>query len=530
MRNSIIAAFGLAILMTGCAGGDKQDSDAIPYGKTVTIDRATLLDKIKGGWAAQTIGCTYGGPTEFKYKGGMINDSIPIIWYDDYIKDIFAEDPGLYDDVYMDLTFMEVMDKYGINAPDSVYADAFANAEYKLWHANQAARYNILNGIKAPESGHWKNNPHADDIDFQIEADFIGMICPGMPNESSRISDTIGHIMNYGDGFYGGVYVGALYSLAYVSDNIPAICEQALRTIPEQSGFHRCIADVIDFWKRNPEDWKQCWLYIDERYSDEKGCPEGVWNGFNIDAKMNAALCVIGLLYGEGDFFKTLDISTRGGHDSDCNPATAGGILGVIYGYDALPDFWKEAVNRSEDIKFPYTDISLSTSYGITLRTLEKVVKANGGKVTDNGIEITVQEPKSVPFEESFEGIYPVERRVVKGDIENGERSWNFKGSGIVLQGNVRRDIPSLPGDYVARLQAVIDGKVVEEFDMPLDYIKRKYDIFYTYDLTDGPHVFTVKWLNPKPGYAVQCKDIIVYGPKRIKPLTPQQVGSKTVK
>ena len=76
----------------------------IEYGKTVEISKEVLLDKIKGGWAGQTIGCTYGGPTEFKYRGAIIHEKTPIIWYDDYCKDIFAEDPGLYDDVYMDLT------------------------------------------------------------------------------------------------------------------------------------------------------------------------------------------------------------------------------------------------------------------------------------------------------------------------------------------------------------------------------------------------------------------------------------------
>ena len=88
----------------------------IEYGKTVEISKEVLLDKIKGGWAGQTIGCTYGGPTEFKYRGAIIHEKTPIIWYDDYCKDIFAEDPGLYDDVYMDLTFLEVMQKEGINA------------------------------------------------------------------------------------------------------------------------------------------------------------------------------------------------------------------------------------------------------------------------------------------------------------------------------------------------------------------------------------------------------------------------------
>ena len=128
------------------------------YNKSTTIAMDVLKDKIKGGWAGQTIGCTYGGPTEFKYKGAIIHEQTPIIWYDDYAKDIFALDPGLYDDVYMDLTFVEVLDRLGLDAPVDSFALAFANADYKLWHANQAARYNILNGIMPPASGNWINN------------------------------------------------------------------------------------------------------------------------------------------------------------------------------------------------------------------------------------------------------------------------------------------------------------------------------------------------------------------------------------
>ena len=147
MRKSILIA--LTVLLTAaCTPVPK-----IPYGETVRLDTLTLMDKVRGGWYGQTIGCTYGGPTEFKYKGGLIMEEIPIPWYDDYIYDTYIEDPGLYDDVYMDLTFLETMLRDGMDAPAEAYAEAFANADYKLWHANQAARYNILNGRGAPESG-----------------------------------------------------------------------------------------------------------------------------------------------------------------------------------------------------------------------------------------------------------------------------------------------------------------------------------------------------------------------------------------
>jgi hypothetical protein len=251
--------------------------------------------------------------------------------------------------------------------PVDSFAISFAKDDYKLWHANQAARYNILNGIMPPASGHWMNNPHADDIDFQIEADFAGMMTPGMINASSTICDSIGHIMNYGDGFYGGAFMSAMYSAAYVTDDIHLVINEALKIIPAESRFYKTIADVIAWHKQYPDDWKKAWFEIEKKHSSEKGCSEGVFNAFNIDASLNAAYVVMGLLYGEKDFFKTMDVATRCGQDSDCNPATAAGILGVMIGYKNIPAYWKPALEEAEDLKFPYMNISLRDIYGLAI-------------------------------------------------------------------------------------------------------------------------------------------------------------------
>src|SRR5436190_14286306 len=216
---------------------------------TFGLSKQQLKDKIKGGWAGQTIGVTFGGPYEFQFNGTFIGDYQPLKWYDGYLKQAMLNNPGLYDDLYMDLTFVDVFEKYGLDTPVDSFANAFANAGYMLWHANQAGRYNILNGIKAPMSGHWKNNPHADCIDYQIESDFAGLMSPAMPNTASQISDKIGHIMNYGDGWYGGVIVGAMYTLAFTSNDINYIISEALKTVPEKSTFYTCITDVIKWHK-----------------------------------------------------------------------------------------------------------------------------------------------------------------------------------------------------------------------------------------------------------------------------------------
>ncbi len=288
MKNLI--SLVVILFIASCSSQRSTDSDKL---KTM-ITKAELKDKIKGGWAGQVIGCTYGGPTEFRYKGIMIHDSISIPWDEERCLWYYENAPGLYDDVYMDLTFVDVFEKEGLNAPAKSHALAFANAEYMLWHANQAARYNILNGIMPPESGYWLFNPHSDDIDFQIEADFAGLMAPGMVDVASEICDKVGHIMNYGDGWYGGVYVAAMYSLAFVSDDVSFVVNEALKAIPEESQFYQCISDVIKWHKEFPDEWTHNWNLVEENWSTDIGCPDGVYRDFNIDAKINAAYIVIG--------------------------------------------------------------------------------------------------------------------------------------------------------------------------------------------------------------------------------------------
>ena len=91
-------------------------AEANAQARTLRLSHAELKDRIRGGWAGQTIGVTFGGPTEFRYNGTMINDRIPIRWYDGYLKETYDRNPGLYDDLYVDLTFVDVIEKKGLDA------------------------------------------------------------------------------------------------------------------------------------------------------------------------------------------------------------------------------------------------------------------------------------------------------------------------------------------------------------------------------------------------------------------------------
>lgn len=463
--------------------------------QNITITKEKLEDKIKGGWAGQTIGVTLGGPYEFQFCGTFIGDYQSLTWYNGALKNAMVNNPGLYDDLYMDLTFVDVFEKYGLNAPVDSFANAFANAGYMLWHANQAARYNIQHGIKAPESGYWKNNPHADCIDYQIESDFAGLMSPGMPNTASAISDKIGHIMNYGDGWYGGVYVGAMYSLAFVSSDINYIVSNALKTIPARSEFYQCINDVIQWHKKYPADWKQTWLEVQKKWANDIGCPDGVFVPFNIDAKVNAAYVVMGLLYGSSDFTKTLEIATRCGQDADCNPSSAGGILGTILGYDKIPAYWKMGLKEAEDINFKYTSMSLNDVYEIGLKHCLQNVAMNGGKISGDSVVIKSQVPKAVKFEKSFDGLYPVTKSALSFNEDKTAINFEFTGTGFAASGATAAWGSNT--DAVINADVYIDGKLTETAALPLSFTTRRHELCWNYSLPKGKHTVSIQFKQP---------------------------------
>ena len=261
-RSSIILA--ALFLAAACTSAPEKTE--------VSLTREALMDKIKGGWAGQTIGVVYGAPTEFKFQGTIIPEEIPIGWGEGYVKHRWDRKPGLFDDVYNDLTFAEAFEQLGLDASAEQLALRFAYAPYHLAHANQAGRYNVRQGIMPPESGNWLNNPHADDLDFQIEADFVGLMAPGMLPEALDIANRVGHIMNSGDGFYGGAYVAGLYSAAFVEDNPAKIVDMALEAIPVESTFRQCIDDVIKWHKKYPTDWKATWFELLKKWGADTGC------------------------------------------------------------------------------------------------------------------------------------------------------------------------------------------------------------------------------------------------------------------
>ncbi|NOT75780.1 MAG: ADP-ribosylglycohydrolase family protein [Cyclobacteriaceae bacterium] len=510
MKRSLTAF--LFLILAAC--GQKQTEQAKTDDGPLVISKAILKDKIKGAWAAQTIGVTFGAPIEFKYNTTMVQDNQKIEWNDTLLANEFKTKPGTYDDIYMDLTFVQVLEDKGMDATPQQFADAIGNADYKLWFANQMARYNIQNGLTPPQSGHWLNNPCADDIDFQIEADFAGLMSPGMINSGIEICDRVGHIMNYGDGYYGGVYISGLYSLALAANStseIESIAKEALKTIPAESKFAQCINDVIQWHKENPDDWKATWYKVNRKWSIDTSSPLGIFKPFNIDAKINAAWVLVGLLYGNGDFTRTFEIATRCGDDADCNPASAGGILAAIVGYNKIPDFWKKGIDKVEQIPFMGTSISLTKAYDLSYQHAEKMIAKNGGEIRENEVVIKRQVPKTVPLEVSFKDHYPV--ALINPKISKTEISFEFDGVGFALVSppNLKNYDGKNPE---FNTEMYIDDKLVEKARLSTKETNRRFTPFWKYQLPKGKHKVVVKILNPIDYAQPEINYVIIFDDK----------------
>ena len=306
---------------------------------------------------------------------------------------------------------MGTLERHGLDVGERQAGIDFANSVYPLWHANRYGRRNLRNGIAPPDSGHPAFTKHSDDIDYQIESDFAGIISPGLPNQAIRLGSLFGHLMNYGDGVYAGQFVAAMYTEAYFQPDVEALIRSAARCIPAESQYAEMIRDMLRWHTENPTDWQKTWQLVEEKYhknpayTHSQCSPPGGVAAFSIDVKLNGAYILMGLLYGNGDPDKTIIIATRCGQDSDCNPSNAAGVLFASMGASKMPARFTEKLDMNATFaSSPYT---LSKVYEVSERLARLGVVKAGGRIEKDaaGEEVFVipmQTPKPSAFEKSY--------------------------------------------------------------------------------------------------------------------------------
>lgn len=306
------------------------------------------IEQIYAGWLAKIIGIRLGAPIE-----GWTYEKIKNTYGDlrDYPVDYheFAAD----DDSNGPLFFLRALEegRHGFDLEAQDVAEALLNyAPFEhgfFWwggygiSTEHTAYLNLRNGIPAPRSGSIAQNGYAtaEQIGGQIFIDTWGLVTPGNPDLAAKYAEKAASVTHDGNGIYGGIFVAVCISYAFEEKDIRKIIEKGLSYIPKDCDYSRVVRAVMAFYDQHPENWRDCFRYIYENFGYDK------YPG-NCHIIPNIAVMILGLLYGEGDFSDTLNITNMCGWDTDCNVGNVATIMGVRNGLDGI-DYgkWRKPIN-----------------------------------------------------------------------------------------------------------------------------------------------------------------------------------------
>ncbi|HET6453950.1 MAG TPA: ADP-ribosylglycohydrolase family protein [Armatimonadota bacterium] len=354
----------------------------------VRVSREELLDHIHGGWAGMLIGGLEGLPHEFKYNETP-KETLPEFTF-------LANGAKTDDDNDIEWTHAYYMDKYGVlKIPYSRIVEIWkANMNTRIWCANLAARKLMDEGLVPPDTGDPARNSYASyNLSGQFCVEVYGMIAPGMPNTAADIGLHYASIAVRGEPLQATRYWTALISEAMISDQpIDKQVKDALAAVDPSSAMYEVVNDAIRAWEGAgedppsykdyggqaagaPRDWKAARQIIHQKWFVEKK-----WS--TNSTPLNGGVVVLALLYGGGDFYKTLQYAMAMGHDADCNAATAGAVIGARIGFkriQAMPQFRMPGTFRNITRPELPAETTVGEQAEMLLRVCEHVILQNGG-------------------------------------------------------------------------------------------------------------------------------------------------------
>lgn len=320
------------------------------------ISEDILRDKIKGAWLGRICGCLLGKPIEgitFEEIESLLKETnnypmtryikaseITEEMYERYqynlrgrcFADTIEYAPWDDDTNYVVLAQC-LLEKYGRDFTPENMADIWLSLQGKNAYctAERVAFRNFVNGYKPPYSAIYKN-PYREMIGAQIRGDYFGYINPGNPEKAAEMAFRDACISHTKNGIYGEMFVAAMIACAAVTDHMEDIIRGGLAQIPETSRLYDKISRVIDDYK-NGISREEAYARVKEEYPIKDS---DSW----LHTISNASVVAIGLLYGDGDFGKSICAAVEVGYDTDCNGATVGSVMGMRNGVAGIGEEW----------------------------------------------------------------------------------------------------------------------------------------------------------------------------------------------
>ncbi|MFK7829315.1 MAG: ADP-ribosylglycohydrolase family protein [Congregibacter sp.] len=412
-------------------------------GGEIVIDRSAYHDRLRGFWLGSSIANWTGLPTEN-------TRAIPPFFTDDdwqmqigrdgEIVDYVLESApwGSDDDTDIEYVYQSALEK---NASYILTDKQIASAWQKhiglplLWVSNLAALGQMQNGALPPETSLPHNNPMWDMIDAQLTTEIFGALSPARPDVALQTAHLPIRTTAYLHSEWAAEFYVIMHSLVPLVDpqwsraeQVIWMAQEARKRIPNGS----YIADMYDFVKAqydanaDKDDWEQTRDKVYERYQVKRAA------GYNYkypwDAGINFASSIVSLLYGEGDYKKTIRIGALAGWDADNPTATWGGMLGLLYGYAGLEehfdkrDFSDEYFISRTRYNFPAAADNFTDMASRGLKVIDRVVvHGMGGRLVAGNWLIP-------PMQGDIETATTQEMRVPWETIEDNDPRWEYTG------------------------------------------------------------------------------------------------------
>jgi hypothetical protein len=380
------------LIFISCAG--KQNM------KKISV--ADYQDKVYASWLAQIIGNIYGLPHENAYIDEPGPETFPYGYTDniEWLKKVngaFSDD-----DTDIEYIYLLTMEKHG---PEPTYAQMkeawMHHIKRRVWLANRAALGAMHFGFSPHVTGLKDYNPHWFQIDPQLVNEVWAVISPGMIDYAAQKSAWAARVTNDSWGIDPTIHYGAMYAAAFFETDVNKLIDIGTSALPKGSRFAKTVEDMKLLYQKYPDDWKKARAEMAQKYYvDEHIDTKTIWN-----AVLNGAAGILALLYGQGDFQKTLDLSCAMGFDADNQAATMAGLLGVVLGLEELPkdllypfEGWEEPFNDfyKNVSRYDMPDASIKDMADRMVLQAEKIIlKYGGAKVTENGVEYYLINPNA---------------------------------------------------------------------------------------------------------------------------------------
>ncbi|HWT23375.1 MAG TPA: ADP-ribosylglycohydrolase family protein [Solirubrobacteraceae bacterium] len=363
----------------------------VPARARLAAGESSLGDRILGAWLGRCAGCALGKPVEIWPRAairrylealgayplaayvppppGRLPAGLPELnpSWPESTRGRIAGVPR-DDDVDYTILGLHILETHGVGfSTDDVAAAWLRHLPFlQVYTAERAAYRNLIHGLRPPDTA-THVNPFREWIGAQIRVDAYAYARPGDPAGASRLAFADARLSHTANGLYGAMWAAALIAASFAEPAMPAALDSALAVVPVRSRLAEALAGV----RRMHADglgWEEARDELERRHGSLS--PVHTIN--------NAAVVAAALLWGDGDFGRTVGLAVQGGWDTDCNGATAGSAYGAMHGSRSLPRDWTDPLDdRVRTAVYGFDGARISD---LAERTLRVALEAAAGR------------------------------------------------------------------------------------------------------------------------------------------------------